>query len=62
MSLCWAQVCLRHSRFQPRNVGFVPVASPEAIAVACRPELLRVVFETDGVDSETGLTECILSG
>lgn len=37
MSLCWAQVCLCHSRFQPRNVGFPPVASPEAIACSKLP-------------------------
>lgn len=45
MSLCWAQVCPCHSRFQPRNVGFAPVASPEAIAATSRPgcELLGVV-------------------
>lgn len=45
MSLCWAQVWPCHSRFQPRNVGFAPVASPEAIAAASRAglEMLGIV-------------------
>lgn len=65
MSLCWAQVCLCHSRFQPRNVGFPPVASPEAIACS-KPPCPGVfgcrILETDIGYSAIGLTECILSG
>lgn len=65
MSLCWAQVCPCHSRFQPRNVGFTPAAS------LLRPSLWRAApgwscwvlcLETDRGGSATGLTECILSG